>query len=136
MAKNYRWQNYLKKGNLYLKNFKYFDAKLEFSKALDCKNMQKIRRLRTYLLRIITNFNLKGKNYLSEIRFDERHIPISTLCFESCYLNILRLDQSGEYDAAFKIFEENLIPHFENELDELIIHLSEELKVIYKIYHY
>ena len=132
MTKNYRWQTNLKYGNLFLQNLRYFEADYEFTRALNYKNMPQSARLEAHLRRIITNFHLKGRHYLSNIRQDEKAIPISIYSFESYYLNVLRLDQSGEYDAAFKIIED-LIPHYENQLNELIIHLSNGLQAIYKI---
>lgn len=135
MTKIYRWQTNLKYGNMFLQNLRYYEANDEYTRALNYKNTPQNARVKAHLRRIITNFHLKGKNYIEKIRFDEKAIPISDYSFESYYLNVLRLDQSGEYDAAFEFIEE-LIPHYKKQLDELIIHLSEELKVIYKIHHY
>ena len=136
MKKIFRWQTNLKYGNLYLQNMRYGEARYEFTKALNYKNMPLNAKVQTHLRRIITNLHLKGTYYLEDIRFDEKAIPISIYSFESAYLNLLRLDQSGEYDAAFEIIEKKLIPHYENELNELIMHLSEELQIIYKIRNY
>ena len=132
MTKDYRWQTNLKYGNLFLQNLRYFEADYEFTRALNYKNTPQNARIVAHLRRIITNFHLKGTNYIEKIRFDEKAIPISDYSFESLYLNVLRLDQSGEYDAAFEFIEE-LIPHYKKQLDELIIHLSEEMQLIYKM---
>ena len=136
MKKFYDWQQNLKKGNLYLKNFEYLKAKSEFTKALSCKNIPIEIKENIHLRRIITNFHLKGNNYLKEIEMDEKEIPASIHCFEFWYLHILDLDQSGEIDSAIKNIELEIIRHMPNrvnEFNDLIIHLSNGLQAIYKI---
>ena len=139
MKKKFNWQQYLDKGNLYLNNFEYYEAKKEFTKALSCKNIPIEIKENIHLRRIITNFHLKGNNYLKEIEMDEKEIPASIQCFEFWYLHILDLDESGEIDSAIKNIELQInrdMPNRINEFNDLIIHLSNGLQAIYKIRTY
>ena len=132
MKNYYDWQQCLKKGDLYFGNFEYLEAKSSYSNALKCKNLPFYDRNKCHLRRGITNYHLKGKNYLKEIKLDEKAIPQSS-SFEFWFFHVLNLDQSGEYDSALKNIEFNILPHYENKLNEIIIHLSEEMQLIYKM---
>ena len=66
MKNYYDWQQCLKKGDLYFGNFEYLEAKSSYSNALKCKNLPLYDRIKCHLRRAITNYHLKGKNYLKE----------------------------------------------------------------------
>ena len=141
MKKKLNWQINLEKGNFYLKHFKYYSAKEEFSKIINYKQTPKAWKIQARFLVHITNFHIKRYNYWRDYYYnlysDFEVSEFSTFQKSFLYAILVTKEKSRWENVINRIQNDlNSDPEIVEKYKNLLIHLPLDFQIIFKMTFY
>ena len=140
MKKKFNWQINLEKGNSYLKHFKYYSAKEEFSKIINNNQTPKEWEIEARFLVHITNFHIKRFNnwrgyYCNS--YSDLVSEFSTFQKSFLYAIIVTKEKSRWENVINRIQNDlNSDPELVEKYKNLLIHLPLDFQIIFKMTFY
>ena len=140
MKKKLNWQINLEKGNFYLKHFKYYSAREEFSKVFDNNQTPKACKEEARFLVYITYFHIKRLNpgpYHYNL-YNDYALSKFSIFQKSFLYTILNTKDKSRWKKTINRIQNDLNsdPELVEKYKNLLIHLPLDFQIIFKMTFY
>ena len=140
MKKKLNWQINLEKGNFYLKHFKYYSAREEFSKVFNNNQTPKASKIEARFLVYITYFHIKRLNWglYHYNLFNDFALSQFNIFQKSFLYAILNTKDKSRWENTINRIQNDLNsdPEIVEKYKNLLIHLPLDFQIIFKMTFY